>query len=419
MTLNTNLEKKTIYFEHLISSILLRFKEIDNLALRIIGEEISKINQLSFTYKNDDIKTYIEETNFGYTLKKEYLDDNGNILPEVRSIIERYRDNVVIDYLSRMNIEDLVIKKVLDMEILTPADISKRFNKEEQTSIKHLVNTGYLVNIWDDDITNKDYMQIVLSSTGRKRGFVLSFPEYVEEFRKLIASSGYDVALIDEFLDVQDYSKGVYEILNLDNFLNYCQNNRKNPVADGVSSLKYKRIQYKKGEGFSKEGQELFNDMLSVIDDGHCIHICHPNHLFNTKYVIGTSLDFDRINWDDIDIDKMVSVGDYKTFIMPDAKESFKYVHKRLSHQIIKKIDSGQEEQSYLVVVEQYTIDGEYSYLVRGIIKGDKEGYSMAFNPEYEKAISSNVWEKSIRFTGNEVATPYLVKRPSKPGEKR
>ncbi len=197
--------------------------------------------------------------------------------------------------------------------------------------------------------------------------------------------------------------------------MKYCESIGKNPVALGVSNVHYKNIEYKKGEGFTKEGQELFNDMLSVIDDGHCIHICHPNHLFNTKYVIGTSLELDRINWEDFDIDRMTEVGDYKTFVLPNVQEAFRYVHKRLGHQIMKKIELGQEEQSYLVVVEQYLLDGEYSYLVRGIIRGDKNGYSVAFNPEYEKGIAGNIWEKSIRFSGNEVAGPYLVKRPSRP----
>ena len=230
-----------------------------------------------------------------------------------------------------------------------------------------------------------------------------------------MASSGYEVSIVDEFLIAQDYNKGVYEILNVDNFLGYCEIVGKSPVASGVSTLEYKRIEYKKGEGFTQEGQEYFSNMLAVIDDGHCIYVCHPNHLFNIRYVIGNSLEFDRINWEDLDIDKMKEIGDYKTFIMPDVKEAFRYVHKRLGHQIMKKIELGQDEQSYLVVVEQYYLDGEENYLVRGIIKGDKNGYAMAFNPEYKKSIATNVWERSIRFSGNEVAGPYLIKRPSKP----
>lgn len=419
MTTNTDTERKIIYFEQLIAGLLLKFKKIDNLALKIIGEEISKINFVSFSYNDDFIKTYIEETTFGHKIKDEYLDETGNIRSDVITILERYIDSVVSEYLSNLSVEDLVIKKVLDMEILTPADISFKFSGEEQVAIRELVDNGYLVNILENDIDNKEYMEIVLSSVGKKRAFELTFPEYVEEFKRVIASSGYDVTLVDEFLIAQDYNKGVYEILNVDNFLSYCETVGKSPIALGVSTLEYKRIEYKKGEGFTQEGQEYFSNMLTVIDDGHCIHVCHPNHLFNTRYVIGNSLEFDRINWEDLDIDKMKEIGDYKTFIMPDVKEAFRYIHKRLGHQIMKKIELGQDEQSYLVVVEQYYLDGEENYLVRGIIKGDKNGYAMAFNPEYEKSITTNVWERSIRFSGNEVAGPYLVKRPSKPSSNK
>lgn len=42
----------------------------------------------------------------------------------------------------------------------------------------------------------------------------------------------------------------------------------------------------------------------------------------------------------------------------------------------------------------------EKGYLTRGIIKGDYEGYSAAFNSEYQKAIPQSVWGKSLRFSG-------------------
>lgn len=412
--MTTNTEKEIIYFEQLIAGLLLKFKRIDNLTLKIISDEISKIKIVNLTYNDDIIKSYVEETAYGHEIKKEYLDDTGNILSYVSDIFESYVDSVVKEYLNKLNVEDLVMRKVLDLEVVTPADISFRFNEEEQVAMRNLVSKGYLVNLWDDEITNKEYMQIVLGEAGRKRAFELTFSEYVEEFKKIVAASGYDVSLVEEFLIAQDYNRGVFEILNLDSFLDYCEVNGKSPIAKGVDFLKYRNIEYKKGEGFTKEGQELFKDMLSVIDDGHCIHICHPNHLFNTKYVIGNSLEIDRINWEDIDVNKMIEIGDYKTFIMPDVKESFRYVHKRLGHQILKKIELNQDEQSYLVVLEEYILDGESNYLVRGIIKGDKNGYSMAFNPEYEKTIASNVWERSIRFSGNEVPAVYLVKRPNK-----
>lgn len=416
MKTNTNIENETIYFEQLIAGLLLKFKRVNNLTLKIIGEDIGKKKNVSFNYRDTSIKQYINETSIEHSVKQEYLDKDGNLCLEVRNILDSYTDKFVKDYLDNIELVDLIIKKVADLEILTPADVLNQ-SEIEQACIREMIDAGYLINLLSENTTGK-YVEVVLSKLGKKRAFELIFPDCVVEFRKLISSSGYDVSLVDEFMIEQDFSKGIYEILNLDSFLSYCDNAGKIPVANGVSGLEYKRIDYKKGKGFTKEGQELFSDMLSVIDDCHCIHICHPNHLFNTKYLIGTSLEIDRVNWEDLDIDRMKEIGDYKTFIMSDVKEAFRYVHKRLGHQIMKKIELGQEEQSYLVVVEQYFLDNEENYLVRGIIKGDKSGYSMAFNPEYRKTIATNIWERSIRFSGNEVPSVYLVKRPSKPSNK-
>lgn len=409
-------ETKIIYLEQLLAGLLLKFKTIDHLALKFIGEDISKINFVHFGFQSSEIESYVEETPYGYKLKDECFDEKGEILLEVKQALNNYNNSIVIDYLNELSIEDLVIRKVVDMEIATPADINLRFSEEEKIVLKRLVNERYLENIWNgNDKVHEDYMEVVLDRLGKKRAFELEFPECVIEFKKLVASSGYDVTLVDGFLEVQDYDKGIYEILNIDNFLSYCETYGKCAVVSGISQVEYKSLEYKKGEGFTKEGQELFSNMLSVIDDGHCIHVCHPNHLFNTKYVIGTNLELDKVNWEDIDIFKMMEVGDYKTFVMPDVKEAFRYVHKRLGHQVMKKIELNQNEKSYLVVVEQYLLDGEDNYLVRGIIRGDRNGYSMAFNPVYEKTIATNIWEKSIRFSGNEVPEAYLVKRPSKP----
>lgn len=66
---------------------------------------------------------------------------------------------------------------------------------------------------------------------------------------------------------------------------------------------------------------------------------------------------------------------------------------------------------SYLTIIEKYRFDYEDYYLIRGIIKGDYKGYSIAFNPEYKKVIPQRVWDKSLRFSGHEVPNVYCLKR--------
>ena len=120
-----------------------------------------------------------------------------------------------------------------------------------------------------------------------------------------------------------------------------------------------------------------------------------------------------NINWNDIDIEKMFRINDYKTFTLPECNEAFKYVHSRLGHQIMQEVKKGNKETavSYLAIVEKYHFDYEDYYLVRGIIRGDYKGYSISFNPEYQKVIPQSVWDKSLRFSGYEVPDTYCLKR--------
>ena len=154
--------------------------------------------------------------------------------------------------------------------------------------------------------------------------------------------------------------------------------------------------------------------MLSVWDDGHCIYICHPNHIFDgAKPITKDVREIKNINWNDIDIEKMFRINDYKTFTLPECNEAFKYVHSRLGHQIMQEVKKGNKETavSYLAIVEKYHFDYEDYYLVRGIIRGDYKGYSISFNPEYQKVIPQSVWDKSLRFSGYEVPDTYCLKR--------
>ncbi len=142
--------------------------------------------------------------------------------------------------------------------------------------------------------------------------------------------------------------------------------------------------------------------------------LIHPNHIFaGAKPLTKDVREIKNINWDDIDIEKMLRTNDYGVFIMPECNDAFKYVHNRLGHQIMTEIKKGNKENaiSYLVVVEKYPFDYEDNYLIRGIIRGDYEGYSIAFNPEYQKVIPKSIWDKSLRFSGQEVPSVYCLKR--------
>lgn len=397
------MERMKITMENLLAGLLCKFGEVDLIDVDIVVDYCI-CNDIVVKRSTDDMNglaEFVEKTSYGYLVK----DD------EVRRALDEKQGELVRSFLEAINVEDMALKRALILGVVPVAEVADKFNKLEVEAVDGLVQKGLLRISWNDDVPHEDYEVICLTKLGEKRLFELECFRFVEEFRQLLQSSGYDVGLMDDFLVVQDFTKGVYDILNLDNFLDFCNTYDRAAMGDGISTVNYRRLNYSKEEGFDSESKDMFNDLLSVWDDGHCIHICHPNHIFATKYLDADNHDLQRVNWDEIDFAKMVQIGDYKTFILPDCKEAFRYVHKRLGSQIMKKMELEEDEVSYLAVLEKYRLDGEDNYLLRGIIRGDKEGYAIGFNPEYEQVIPKSIWEKSVRFSGNEVLSPYLVKR--------
>ena len=208
----------------------------------------------------------------------------------------------------------------------------------------------------------------------------------------------------------EHHSSKVLELLKLDIF---CMDYDRARTEEGASSINFIRLESDKKTILTDEGKKAMKDMLSVWDN-HCIHICHPNHLFaGAKPLTADVREMTNINWNDIDIERMFRINDYKTFLTPDCSQAFRYVHERLGHQIMREIRRKNREAaiSYLAIVEQYTFDYEDNYLVRGLIRGDADGYSIAFNPEYQKTIPQSVWERSLRMSDHEIPPAYLVKR--------
>ena len=154
-----------------------------------------------------------------------------------------------------------------------------------------------------------------------------------------------------------------------------------------------------------KENLKKYMRNILEVWDNHCIYICPPSTIFS-----------DKKEWNNIDVDKMLRVGDYKTFLNLSVKEAYNYVQNRLGHELMEQIkEKGRDNaESYLAVVEQYLLDGESNYLVRGIIRGDINGLSVLFNPEYIEAIPKTPIEAFLRADGDESVYPKVYQKHRK-----
>ena len=405
-----------ITFEEFIISALLKFNRLDkfDIAYLIKVLKSNDIEVLKET-KLDKLRFYIE-TKDGYTMINESitLKDEVDYSTSLEKYMRKHENKKVKEIFDNLDMKEFVLRKVEKYRSIADYQIKRIFNIEQESELYKLEDNRYISSKYNDDIPHDDYKEYYLSKKGELILFKKDYKKEIDTFIKLLNENKYDETLIDDFLMTQKLNKSPYNILTISNFLNFCYTYDRNPNKSITNELHFERLKTVPDTMLDENGKERMQDMLSVWDDAHCIHICHPNHIFD-NIINKDNRTIDTIDWDNIDIDKMFNKKDYKTFILPSIKDAFRYVHKRLGNEIMTELKKGNKDvTSYLVVIEKYNIEWDNYYLVRGIIKGDKEGYSLAFNPEYEKVIPKSVWERSMRFSGNVVPEPYTLKRTLK-----
>lgn len=166
-------------------------------------------------------------------------------------------------------------------------------------------------------------------------------------------------------------------------------------------------MEYKKVDFNNKEELRNIMGYLLNVWDNNCIYICHPNHI-----------SFKSDNWDDFDSMKMFKIHDYQSFITFELNEAYKYLYGRMAHDINKQIkEKGKDKAiSYLAVVERYLYNGEDNYLLRGIVRGDKDGMSVCFNPEFEETIAKTPADIWLRIDGDKDSLPNIYQKTRKRG---
>ncbi len=393
--------------EQIVAGALLYFENISSLDISLLVEDFKK-NFPDYELKDlslNHIDKYVELNHEKLSLKK------GVFLNlDLKKNIEQIAGKDVVTYFQTFDFEKFILKKLEKLSGVRIDEIDTIFCNFQLKELQKLDSKGYLTITLSDDIINDDDREIKLSDHGKVALFKKIHDNELNVLIAELNSRGCDLSFVDQFLLTQDLRLPVGEILtvnNIDAYLNNCDIEK--PKIES-SKLNFIRLENNKREIVNEEGKKYIENILSVWDDSHCIFICHPNHLFTeSRFTQNARKVPDNISWNNIDINKMFQIDNYKMFISPNCHDAFAYVHKRLGHEIIKKDNIN--FATYLVVVEQYIFDYEDNYIVRGIIKGDWNGYSIAFNPEYQETIPQSIFEKSMRFSGNKIPHIYCQKR--------
>lgn len=208
--------KVKVSFENMLAGLLLRFGKVSMTDLKVIQDDLYNrygVLMSPFALDYRGISNVIMKVGDSYY---------PVISDDAKAILEDKQGEFMKSYVAELNVADMVLLKINELGAVPEYLMGTVFNDEQEKEVSKLVDDLKVVYVWNNDIPYDDYQEVQLTSFGATRVFELQYREQVEEFRQLLTSEGYDVNLIPDFLRAQDFSRDVYDILNLDNFLYYC-----------------------------------------------------------------------------------------------------------------------------------------------------------------------------------------------------
>ena len=210
------MEKVKITFENMFAGLLLRFGKVNRIDLEIIQNDIySKYGILMSKFALD----YMGISRYIINIGDMYYPINSD---EAKAVLEEKQGKDMKTYLETLNVEDMVMLKLSSYGAVPDYMIGTVFSDEQEKVLSKLQDDLQVIYVWNNDIPCDDYQELQLTSFGEARVFELEYKTQVEEFKELLKSEGYDIGLIPDFLRAQNLTMGIYEILNIDNFLYYC-----------------------------------------------------------------------------------------------------------------------------------------------------------------------------------------------------
>lgn len=410
--------KKTILdTEQMIAAaLLLNFDNISSIDISLLIEDFLRKNPgYEFSDVNSEyLNKYIKSENNKISLKNElnmdsYIPENTSNL---QTRLQQIAGTHIRKYLKNFDMEEFMLRKIKYYSGIEVDSFDRLLCKKQQEELNKLDDKGYLTAYWKEDSIYDDYKVIDLSDYGRLRLFKLDYPIELQRFIEELKSLRYDTSILDDFLLKQDLQLPIWKILNTKNLEEFCNEYDRANLEPGVSKVCFKRLKMDEDGMLDENSKELIQNMLSIWDKDHFLYTCNPNDTFSgAKLLTEDVKEIKHVNWNEISVGNMLKSSGCKMFMTPNYKYAYECIEKDLKNQMLENSKEVIIKPSYLTVVERYYFDSENYFLVRGFIKADNKGYSIAFNPEYQKLVPKNIWEKSLRYSGNGIPEAYCLKR--------
>ena len=208
------MESVKVSFENILSGLLLRFGKANLIDVKVVQDDL--FNRYGILMSSS-VLDYNGIHNFIMKIEDNYYPLEGS-----SKCLEDKQGDFMSVYFSDLSVEEFVLLKINELGAISEYQISSVFCNEQEEIISKLIEDLKVVYVWNDDIPYDDYQELQLTFFGDAMVFQLQNSTELDEFKKMLSKEGYDVSLVTEFLNVQDFSRNIYEILSLDNFLQFC-----------------------------------------------------------------------------------------------------------------------------------------------------------------------------------------------------
>ena len=204
------MESVKVSFENILSGLLLRFGKANLIDVKVVQDDL--FNRYGILMSSS-VLDYNGIHNFIMKIEDNYYPLEGS-----SKWLEDKQGDFMSVYFSDLSVEEFVLLKINELGAISEYQISSVFCNEQEEIISKLIEDLKVVYVWNDDIPYDDYQELQLTFFGDAMVFQLQNSTELDEFKKMLSKEGYDVSLVTEFLNVQDFSRNIYEILSLDNF---------------------------------------------------------------------------------------------------------------------------------------------------------------------------------------------------------
>ena len=242
----TNLDMEQI----IAGALLLGSENVSKVDITLLAEDFLKKNP-GYNLKElelDYLSKYVKIENGKISLKDNYV--LGLYIPENDSTLEKRLEQIagacIIKYLNNFDMEEFLLRKIEYYSVIHEDGIENLLCKKQQEKLKKLDDKGYLTTYWIEDAIYDDTKVTTLSQYGRLKLFKIDNSEDISRFVEELKSLRYDVSLLDDFLLKQDLELPIWNILNIENLEQFCNDYDRASLELGASKVYFDRLESKK-----------------------------------------------------------------------------------------------------------------------------------------------------------------------------